>query len=190
MINYKDAEIIDILPSNLKETADVHALSYSVKKAMQKLQTYAINSRIYANIQGLPDSILDVLAIELRSQYYSEDLSLEIKRNIIRNTLLWYRNSGTPYAVEELIKTIFGTGKIIEWFDFEEEPRTPGTFIIETSAPMEPNSISSVTSAIKNVKNTRSHLTKILFKSEINEKQYFATKNVFMPKVIIRDSGL
>lgn len=129
MINFYEGQITDILPENLKETTDVQALSYALQRAMQKLQTYAKKSRIYSAISDLPEMVLDILAIELRAQYYSEDMDIETKRNIIQNTLLWYRYAGTPWAVEKLIGIIFGTGEVIEWYNYSGDP---GHFKIAT----------------------------------------------------------
>ena len=41
-----------------------------------------------AVIDELPERILDVLAVELRTPYYQESMNLETKRNIIKRTLL------------------------------------------------------------------------------------------------------
>ena len=190
MISFYNGQITDILPNNLKATPDVQALSYAVKEAMQKLQEYAMKSRVYAAIQDLTDKILDTLAVELRVQYYSEDLPLDTKRNIIQNTMLWYRYAGTPSAVEELVSTVFGIGTVTEWFNFAGGPGTPGTFTIETSAALTPDILAFFNVMIKKVKNTRSHLSRIDILSDIQEMKYYAAGIVSIPKVIIRDSGL
>lgn len=129
MIDFYDAQITDILPENLKAAADVQSVSYAVKTAMQKLQSYAVRARIYSAIDDLSEEVLDVLAVELRAQYYREDMDLATKKSIIKNTLIWFRYAGTAWAVEKLIETIFGTGEVIEWFDYSG---LPGHFKIAT----------------------------------------------------------
>jgi len=129
MISFYDGQITDILPDSLNSTADVQALSYAVMKAMQKMQDYAAKTRTYATIVELPEKVLDILAVELRAQYYNEKMDIEIKRNIIQSTMLWYQYAGTPWAVEKLIETVFGTGEVIEWFNYSG---TPGHFKIAT----------------------------------------------------------
>jgi phage tail P2-like protein len=129
MINFYESQIIDILPENLKTAPDVQALSYAVMKANQKLQSYALRTMIYAAIQEMPNNILDTLAIELRTQYYRQDMDLETKRQVIQETIQWYIYAGTPYAVEKLITAVFKTGEVVEWFDYGGEP---GHFKITT----------------------------------------------------------
>lgn len=187
MIDLYNSQITDILPDNLKATADVQALSYALHKAIQKLINYSNQTRIYSAIQSLPERILDILAVELRSQYYDESLPIEIKRNIIQNTLQWYCYAGTPYAVEELISTLLGSGKVKEWFEYEGKR---GTFVVETNAQLTVNTVSKFTSMIKKVKNARSHLTKIYFIGDSYEKKYNAEGMVYIPRISIKDSGL
>ena len=190
MININESQITDILPDNLKATPDVQSLSYAIQKANQKMLDYAKKSRTYAAIQELPETILDVLSIELRSQYYDANLPLEMKRNIVANTLLWYSIAGTPYAVEEFVTTIFGTGRVIEWFDYEGGSGTPGTFMIETSAVLEPDTLEKLTVMITKIKNTRSHLSKINILSVIQGIQYHGGALLTVPKYKIIDGGL
>lgn len=129
MINFYNAQITDILPENLKTTADVQSISYAVMKAMQRLQNYAVRAKIFSAINELPEKILDILAVELRAHYYREEMDLETKKNIIKNTMIWHRYAGTSWAVEKLIEAVFGTGEVIEWFDYSGDP---GHFKIST----------------------------------------------------------
>lgn len=129
MINLHNAQITDILPANLTQTADVKALSYSVMTAMKKLLSYATKTIIYSDIDNLSNEILDVLAVELRSQYYNEGLDLDTKRKVIKETIQLYSIAGTPLAVEKLISSVFKTGEVIEWYQYSGEP---GHFKITT----------------------------------------------------------
>lgn len=190
MINFYDAQITDILPDNIISSPEVQALSYAVKVQVQKMQDYARQGRSYAAIQDLQDNILDELAIELRAHYYDETLPIETKRNIIQSTLMWYRYAGTPTAVEELIATLLGTGKVIEWFDYEGGQGTPGTFEVETKAQLTLDTVNKFTSMIQKVKNIRSHLTKIYFIGDSYEDKFNAEGMVYLPKITIKDSGL
>lgn len=156
MINFYDSQITDILPVNLKATPDVQAFSYAVMKANQKMQAYALKSRIYAAIQELPDSILDTLAIELRTQYYKQDMPIETKRRMIQETMQWYSYAGTPYAVEKLIIALFNTGEVVEWFDYGGEP---GHFKITTeNHNISGDAVASFNSIIERVKRKSSVL--------------------------------
>jgi P2-related tail formation protein len=130
MIDLYHSEITDILPENLRQYPDCIAISYAISNQVKKTLDYAKNISIYACIDRLPSEILDLLAIELRTQYYNQNLSIDVKRILIKNTLPWYERAGTPSAVEELITAVFGYGKEIEWYEYGGKP---GYFKIEAT---------------------------------------------------------
>lgn len=159
MISLYDSNITDILPDSLKSDPKTQALGYALKEANQRLLDYCANISVFAVIDELPDEIVDLLAIELRTQYYDETLPLQTKRNLVKNTFLWYQNAGTTKTLKELIRTVFGEGEIIEWW--QEEDAEPYTFKIQTDAPVSGDDVEAFAEMIKNIINIRSHLTAI-----------------------------
>lgn len=125
MIKLQEAELTSVLPAYIKENTDVQAISYAFQMGMKKLSQYVANCALYGNLDTLPKFLLDLLAMEMRCQYYEESLTIEVKREMIRNSLAWYFKSGTVSAVEELIQVVFGKGELEEWFQFGG---VPGTF--------------------------------------------------------------
>lgn len=85
MHSFYDSEIIDIIPENLI-TNETCAISYAIKKAMQQLQKYALCTSVYTSIKEMPNEILDLMAIELNTQYYEEDMDRKTKEQLIINT--------------------------------------------------------------------------------------------------------
>lgn len=165
MIKLNEAELISVLPNFIKSDVDVQAVSYAYKMGMRKLLNYSLLSQLYGNVDNLPESILDLLALELRSQYYDESMDINIKRNIIRSSLAWYAKGGTVSAVQEMVQTVFGEGKVVEWFDFSGEP---GTFFVETGSELSPEGLSKFQKVIEQVKNSRSHLVNVKITREID----------------------
>lgn len=163
MIKYDSGEIIDLLPLNLIDD-EVIAISYALKMAMAKMNEWRNNIMLYANIDNLPDEILDYLSVELQSQYYSVDLPIDKKRALIKNTLAWYQKAGTVSAVEEMIDIIFGSGEVVEWQDFAGGPGTPGVFDIITEIAATPDAIKQLNLVIQNVKNASSTLRGLTIK--------------------------
>lgn len=186
MINFEDSEIKQILPTLLNKSPEVQAISYAISKQIKKIYTYAKNSIVYSGIDDLPEQILDLLAIELRTQYYDESMKIENKRDLIKKTLAWYMKAGTPSAVEELVIAVFGKGKVTEWYDFKEGEQIPGTFDVETVQKLTPETIDQFRKMIKNVKNTRSHLRAIKITRKINNNILFGNGESFDSQVIIR----
>ncbi len=155
MINYLEGELTDILPSLLKDKPAVQALSYALNVGTRMLMGYADLCYVYCSIDTMPDEVLDLLAVELRTQYYSDTLDLETKRALVRNTLLWYMTAGTPAAVEELVTVVFGEGTVEEWYEYGGEPYW---FRIITDTTLDENNVAYFSEMIRRVKNTRSHL--------------------------------
>lgn len=158
MIKLEDSQITHILPGAVKKTVEVQAMSHAINNAVRKLLDYSKMISVYAVTDNLPEKILDLLAVELRSQYYDENLDIEVKRAIVKSTLLWYRKAGTPAAVQELIATVFGIGEVTEWYEYGGEPYY---FKITTNTVIEEDAIEKFEKIIRNVKNARSHLEAI-----------------------------
>lgn len=170
MIKLPDGELRDYLPPSMKNDADMACLSYALKKATERVLTYQKQAMVYNFIDILPEQICDVLAVELRSPYYSDLMTIEIKRGIIKNTLRWYAKAGTAGAVAEMVKVVFGEGTVVEWPEFDSPPYTPGTFDIVTSAQLTPEAASYLYGIIGHVKNTRSHLRRLLLERRTDQR--------------------
>ena len=158
MIKFEDSEITRIMPESLKYKHEVIAISYAIKNAMDKLIAYAKCTSVYSVIDELPEEILDILAVELRSQYYEPDMSIETKRKIQKKTLLWYYRAGTPSAVREMVEAVFGSGEVLEWYQYGGKPYR---FKIITDTLITEDTMEYLKKTIQNVKNTRSHLDAI-----------------------------
>lgn len=160
MINLYNSNITDILPKVFVEKPEVIALGYALNKAMQRLIDYCQNVSIYASIDTLPEDVLGLLAVELRTQYYDDTLSIEVKRDLIKNTLVWYMKTGTAASVQEAAETVFGNGEVVEWFDYDGEPYY---FKVTTSNINSTDEmIQELTNIISTMKNVRSHLEEIV----------------------------
>ena len=175
MIKLPDGELRDYLPPSMKNDVDMACLSYALKKATERVLTYQKQAMVYNFIDILPEQVCDVLAVELRSLYYSDSMDIKTKRDIIKNTLRWHIKAGTPGAVNELVEIVFGEGKVVEWPYFNEPPYTPGTFDIITSAPMTEKGIDQLLFVIERVKNKRSHLRRVLVKRRTGQELFAGT---------------
>ena len=155
-----DSNITDILPEVFTKDPDVIALGYAVNKAIHRLYGYCQNIGIYDSIDTLPEQVLDLLAIELRTQYYDDTFSIEIKRSLIKNTLNWYMYAGTAASVSELVEAVFGSGRIEEWFQYGGEPYH---FKIHTNnVAATDEMIQLAENLVSSVQNIRSYLEEIV----------------------------
>lgn len=122
--------LYSVLPSVLREDVSTSALGEAAAEALAKEYEGIDLLRIYATIDRQPENVVDLLAEDLRTQYYDVSLPLDTKRALVKNTVKWYKHAGTLSSMQELIDTIFGASSSIEeWFDYAG---TPGHFRIDS----------------------------------------------------------
>lgn len=180
MIKFEDSEIIQILPSILRNDPETQAISYAIACEIKRILEYSRKISVYASVDRLSEEFLDLLATELRSPYYDAGMDIQIKRDIIKRTIQWYYTAGTPSAVEELVKTIFGEGEVEEWFEYGGEPYY---FRIKTNAALTPEANHVFEDMIKKVKNVRSHLERVVTSRRLDEMSYYGVGIVSRTKM-------
>ncbi len=121
MVDFKDAEIKQILPVNLCNSK-AQALSFAVGNAMKRMRSYAMSASVYARLSLVPDEVLNLLALELNTQYYEQTLPRKVREELVRQTVSWYIRAGTPSVLQEFLKTVLDGGYIEEWFDYKGSP--------------------------------------------------------------------
>lgn len=122
MIKLSGSRFTDIMPENLASQVETKAFAYAVGRQIEKLCAYSDAARTYAAIATMPEWLLDYMAVELRTPSYDENYSLKTKRALIQGSLLFYTQMGTPAAVNRIIETIFETGYIKEWYEYDGDP--------------------------------------------------------------------
>lgn len=175
MISYYDGQLTDIMPGNITRKPEVKALSYALQQACRLLYRYSKRLYIYSNLDEQPEDVIDLLASELRTQYYSNTLDIGIKRQLVKNTLIWHMSAGTPKAVEELVETVFGEGEVKEWFEYGGQPYC---FRIITDAILTENMVDYFSKMIRRVKNARSHIESIEIHRETEQILYMGVGQV------------
>ena len=122
MIKLKDAMITDSLPDFLKEEPRVRALAYAINKQARYLILKQDAARVYSGIEICSERVLDVFAYELKIPQYKDTFSIDIKRRMVANGLIYWSTLGTVGALEQLCSDIFEDATVEEWFDYDGEP--------------------------------------------------------------------
>lgn len=122
MIKLTDARLTDALPKTLAEQPWVQALAEASRKMRRRVMAYADRTRLFCDIYEASEEALDALAVELQTPLYKNDYPLTVKRQIVKNSMLYYIRSGTRGAVEELLADIYQGAEIEEWFEYGGEP--------------------------------------------------------------------
>lgn len=175
MIRLQDSQITQILPDYLSRETHVQALSYALGQAVKRLIDYCENTAVFATIDSASGDVLDLLALELDTQYYDDSMPIAQKRELIKNTMVWYMRAGTPAAVEELISTVFGKGKVEEWFQYGGQPYM---FRVMTSADSSLEAITQFEKLIQKIKNIRSHIESVFFYRSQETVLHIAVANI------------
>ena len=164
MIKFTEGSLVDLWPG--EKTAEIQAMSYAVTQAMKRLKDKADSAMCYSNVDSLPEEILDYFAVEMRSMYYEQNLPIEQKREIVKATIKWYTFAGTPATVSDMVRVLFGKGGVVEWWDFDEDPFTKGTFDIVSSGRLTADIVAQLNAIIEKAKNVRSHLRRVVIERE------------------------
>lgn len=122
MIKLTDARLTDALPKALAEQPWVQALAEASRKMRRRVMAYADRTRLFCDIDEASEEALDALAVELQTPLYKNDYPLTVKRQIVKNSMLYYIRSGTRGAVEELLADIYQGAEVEEWFEYGGEP--------------------------------------------------------------------
>ncbi len=188
MIDLRDCEPVNIMPQALRKDARVQAAGFALKKTAGLLMEKIDRTAVYAGIDLLPEKIVDLLAVELRAQYYDTSLSIEDKRKAVKKALLWHCKAGTVSAVEELTDLVWrsDSAQVQEWFDYGSAPYL-FRVLLETDMSIEEEKINAFLDALWKVKNTRSHLEAIAFRRRIDQALYIGSAVRSSGHIIITD---
>ena len=117
-------------------------------------------------IDKLPEKILDILAVELRTPFYQEDFSIRAKRELIKETLIYYTYMGTPEAVNRMLSAVYPGSYIEEWYTYGGEPYH-FQVILEMANFREPANASTIRRGIKKVKRLTAHMDGLIYQCNI-----------------------
>ena len=127
-----DIEFLKLVPQFMREDNAVRGLAAAIDQIVPNLAASIDKLSTWDRIDELSDKELDELAVELNIPWYDSAATLAIKREVIKNSDNVYKHIGTKWAVENIIRTYFGDGYIMEWFEYEGEP---GHFRVYSSNP-------------------------------------------------------
>lgn len=152
-------EVLDLLGPNFRADPEVQSLSHAIKLGVYMLINNAEKAMVYCGVDYLDGSALDLLAAELRTQYYDTSYPVEKKRELVKNTLLWHQQAGTAGVVNDLVRKVYGEDAAIsEWFEYSGAPYT---FMVSVQNQLSPESIAMFNDILKSAKNIRSRLAMV-----------------------------
>ena len=163
MIELKGSRFTQILPENLSSQTETRALAYAVGRQVDKLLALADRMVFWADLSRASEQLLDALAVELRTPSYSEDYPVQVKRDLIQKSFLFYTSMGTPWAVDELVKAIFGNGLVEEWFEYGGQPYHFRLTVDVTRMPVTARPVEEVDQLLRDIKRRSAWLDQISY---------------------------
>ena len=121
MIDFKHGEIKHIMPYNLLGP-ETRAVSYALGRAMGRIQEFSMGIKLYADIAHVSDEVLNLMALELNTQYYDQTLPRKVREGLVAQAFLWHIRAGTPSVLTEYMATVLAGGYIEEWMEYGGEP--------------------------------------------------------------------
>jgi len=122
MTELRNGQITDLLSNSMRYNPETIAIGYAILQEKRRIMAFADRTRLMSAIDELDETILDYLAVELRTPAYNDAFPLDTKRELIRGTLPFYAQLGTVAAVEWIMRTLVGNGTVEEWFEYGGEP--------------------------------------------------------------------
>ena len=166
MTKLYDGQVAELFLNSTRQNPEIQALSYAILQEKQRIIDNANRTRTLAVIDELPESVLDVLAVELRTPFYTESLTIVSKRELIKGTMIFYSKMGTPEAVNRMLSAVFPGSYIEEWMDYGGSPYH-FQVIIETARIRETANATDIRKAVDRCKRLSAHMDGIIYQCGI-----------------------
>jgi len=114
-----------VLPPAIKKDDSTAALADATAQTLAGRKSETDIPRIYPDIDRLDEAVLDILAHDLKIDWYDYDYPLKTKREIIKGSVLAHKRLGTVYAVKSVLNSLYPDSALEEWFSYGG---TPGCF--------------------------------------------------------------
>ena len=171
MIEMESALLKDVMPQNLLADEGVRDAAAAIDTELQKVSELYMECLLIARIDELPSEIIDILARQWHVDFYDDTLPVETKRKLVKESIAWHRIKGTKAAVEKVVRAVFNTGNVHEWFEYEGSPYHFRVDVIESDT-IDADEINQVVKSIESTKNTRSWLDGLGFHRDIGMNRY------------------
>ena len=175
MISLHDGQITDLLSNSMNRNPETIAIGYAIREEKRRIMERADRTRTIALIDQMPERILDILAVELRTPAYRDTYPIETKKALVAGTLEFYAHLGTPAAVEEIVRTIFKGGAISEWFEYGGDPHHFRVDIALLGEAITPETMAELRRMINSIKRLSSWLDDITVTTEIEATPLYIT---------------
>lgn len=114
--------LLSSLPAVLQNDKDMRALAASIAETLAGRVREIQSIAIYTHIDTAPEGLLDILAHDLKVDWYAPDYPLTVRRNQVKNSVKVHRILGTKGAVATALSDIYPHSTVQEWPEYDGEP--------------------------------------------------------------------
>lgn len=162
MTDLHNGQITDLLNNSMRYNPETVSIGYAILQEKQRLLALLARTRLMALIDSADEKTLDYLAVELRTPAYKDTFPVDVKRRLIAGTLPFYAKLGTPSAVNWIIRSIFGEGRMEDWYDYDGDPHHFRAFVGSDGDTITPESLDEFRRAVTSVKRLSSWMDSII----------------------------
>ena len=196
MSNYSVQAFMDSLPSVLLEDAHMKQLAEVAARVFMKVYGNRWKAAIYSKIDDLDEAVLDILAKDLKIDWYDYGATLKVKRRTVKDSWYVHRRMGTARAVEKALSDIWPNSTVEEWFTYDGSP-FHFRVIQDASEPDQPIHVNEIMKAIRLYKPVRAVLDdaepiirvtcNIVIETQTDHAHYHPPLTGTLPRVATRD---
>ena len=122
MSKYSVQAFMDNLPEPILENEHLRQLAEVAARVMLKVYGQRWKAAIYSKIDDLDEAVLDILAVDLKIDWYDYNASIEVKRRLVRDSWYVHRRMGSRTAVETALSDVWPYSVVEEWFEYGGDP--------------------------------------------------------------------
>jgi len=187
MNDIKSISIVDLLPHSIAADSQILASAKAIDDELVKVTKLMDKVIFFPYIDKLDSELVDVLAEQFRAPFYDVNLSIEKRRELVKNSIAWHKKKGTVGALEEVVTTIFGESKVMEWHEYGGEPHH--FRIITNDINTSDDMVDKFKEAAEHIKRKSSKLDEVVVLLTNKFNIYFGFALHTGDKIILRQGG-
>lgn len=166
--------LLRVLPDVLRNDENMRALATSIADELSQLSADTDKARLYADIDNLPEDVLDTLAKDFKVDWWSGDYSVAEKRQTLKDSWYVHRHLGTKSAVARAMSAVYYDTEVLEWYEYGGQPFHFKIMIMADPASVDPAKHATVVSLADYYKNLRSVMDPVEYSASGGVAETFA----------------
>lgn len=171
MNKLQELDVKQALPDSIAGDENVQVLAEMLTAEFIQLADMSNLLLMLPNVSKQSDDVLDQLAWHLHVDFYNQDAPREEREALIYQSIAWHGRKGTPSAVEDMVKTIYATAEVDEWYQYNGEPYHFRVNVYG-DAVTDAEKLKKMETSVEAVKNVRSFFDGFNFINVVNSITY------------------